>query len=499
MVFLGGVAVGDDACAAAHENAPVLLESQPNGDAGIHVAGEVHVTDRASVHPALAVFEIVDDLAGADLRRAAQGACRQHALYRIESIAFIADLSADGAADVHDVAELEHLMERLHLNGAELRYTTQIVSSQINQHVVLGQLLFIAKKTRLELRVFFRRFPSRASACQREGVEHAAFQLDQGLGACACKLDIVAGEIEHVRTRVTCAQISIGVEQAAAVVGIEAVGQNHLEDVAFPDVLLSLGNDIRVLVVREEPSELARATAVRFVDGSAAQDEIHHPAKLGLGGIVFVLEVIDGHLLDEHDLLAIVVEGDHLIEEHKVDVVEALIVFRVEVKRRLRVFQVVIGKVSDKPSSERRQGRIAIRLVRREGAPKVEGRVAPTKLDAVGVHHAIARRDLHDRIVAKERVTPPLLGGFRRFKQVYMTRHAFEYAEHLYWSADIRVDLGCQGDTAQGAIRSGDAPHFLQAPVQRKHSAHLSGAIKNAPDSLSVKDEFPRGATLFRS
>ena len=62
LVFRFGDTVGDDAGSGLHINGLSLHDQRSEGDAGIHVSGEVDVPDRARVGASAVTFLLVDDL-----------------------------------------------------------------------------------------------------------------------------------------------------------------------------------------------------------------------------------------------------------------------------------------------------------------------------------------------------------------------------------------------------------------------------------------------------
>ena len=90
-------------------------------------------------------------------------------------------------------------MKLLDFDGTELTDLAKIVSSEVNEHIVLGKLLLILKKLLLECLVLFGCLAAGSCACKRECVKDAVLKLYERLGRCACDLNIRSREIEHVR------------------------------------------------------------------------------------------------------------------------------------------------------------------------------------------------------------------------------------------------------------------------------------------------------------
>ena len=142
--------VGYDAAAGLHRDDAVLLRRHADGDAGVHVAGEVKIAERTAVHAARLAFLLLDDLARADFRRTGQRSCREHRLDGVTGVELFVDVALDLRADVHDlrVAVDHHIFGDF--DRTDLRYAAEVVSSEVHEHIVLGKLLFVREKLALQ-------------------------------------------------------------------------------------------------------------------------------------------------------------------------------------------------------------------------------------------------------------------------------------------------------------------------------------------------------------
>ena len=139
---------------------------------------------------------------------------------------------------MHNVGEALDALVMLHLDCSEAAYPAQIVAPEVNQHIMLGKLLFVGEELRFKLCILLVGLSSGACSRQREGVQHAVFELDQRFGRGSRYLHIRAREVEHIRRGVCSSQYAVGVQQAPLVLGAEAVGEDYLEDVSLGDVPL---------------------------------------------------------------------------------------------------------------------------------------------------------------------------------------------------------------------------------------------------------------------
>src|SRR5690606_19508279 len=147
--FGPGNGIVDDAGAGLDVQHAVLDDGGADGDGGIHVAVPGQVADRTRVDAALDRLQFVDDLHGADLRRAADRAGRegrpQHVL-RAHAVFEHAVVVGDVVHHVR-IAFDDHLLGELHRTG--LGDAADVVTAEIDQHQVLGELLGIGEQLAL--------------------------------------------------------------------------------------------------------------------------------------------------------------------------------------------------------------------------------------------------------------------------------------------------------------------------------------------------------------
>ena len=99
-----------------------------------------------------------------------------------------ADFTTHRRADVHNMRKTLNRMELFDLYRTKLAYFAEIVSSQIDQHIVFGQFFFVGKQLCFKRFVFLCGSASRSCPCKRESVQHTIFQLYQSFGRCPCNL-----------------------------------------------------------------------------------------------------------------------------------------------------------------------------------------------------------------------------------------------------------------------------------------------------------------------
>src|SRR2546430_159758 len=113
-------------------------EERADGDGELDVSGAREPSHRASVRPALDALELVDDLAGANLRGAGERPGRERGGEGVHRAETGLERPGDLAGQVHDVAEALRLHQPLDLDRADPRHAADVVAAQVHQHGVLG-------------------------------------------------------------------------------------------------------------------------------------------------------------------------------------------------------------------------------------------------------------------------------------------------------------------------------------------------------------------------
>ena len=214
-------------------------DHRAQGDAGVHVAGEVNVPDGAGVGASTRRLEFVDDLHGPHLRRARHGPDRQRGPQCIESRPPRCEPTGNVRGDVHDVAVP---LDRHHVgqfDTAEFSDSADIVATQIHEHDVLGPLLRIGQQLAFQRLIVFNRLTATARAGKRPIGDHAVLDPAHDLRRRPHENHLRALAIEHERRRVHHPQRPIDVERLGLRGQREPLGKHHLEDIAGPDVFLA--------------------------------------------------------------------------------------------------------------------------------------------------------------------------------------------------------------------------------------------------------------------
>ncbi len=152
---------------------------------------------------------------------------------------------------MHDVRVALEGHERRHADGAVVADAADVVAPKIDQHHVLGPLLFVALELFGKLLVLGLRLAARTRAGNRmrhrlasfDAHQHFRRRADDGTGA--------HPDEEHVRRRIHVAERAVDRERIDADLGLEPLRQHDLVDVAGRDVFLAFAYNRLVRVLRE--------------------------------------------------------------------------------------------------------------------------------------------------------------------------------------------------------------------------------------------------------
>lgn len=152
---------------------------------------------------------------------------------------------------------------------------------------------------------------------------------------------------------------------------------------------------------------------------------------------------------DEDDFLPVVVEGDHLVEQHQVHIPELLLVRRVQPQGRLGIPDVLISEIAHQAAGEGRQKRQAGAFVSGKNPPDgVAGcpRLLRRLPAAAHPDPSVLAGQLQDRGVAQEGVAAPSLVPLRAFEHIAVAADGFQPAQHADRGMPVGVQLPADGD-----------------------------------------------------
>lgn len=106
-------------------------------------------------------------------------------------------------------------MELFNLHRPEPADLSQIISSQIYQHIVFRQFFFVSQKFLFQRPVFFRCLSSRFRPGKRKSMQYSVLQPDESLGRSSGDLHISTGKIKHIRGRIDGPQNPVSIQQTS--------------------------------------------------------------------------------------------------------------------------------------------------------------------------------------------------------------------------------------------------------------------------------------------
>ncbi len=340
-----------------------------------------------------------------------------------------------------------HIFFHLHTAyGADL---SDIVAAQIHQHIVLRPLLLICQQLPLQRQILGLIPAPGSGARQREGIQLSVLQLHQRLGTGPGDLPVLPGKIEHIGGGIHGTQNPVRIKQAAFHFRLQPVGQYHLKDIPFFDIVLSLFHHGTVLSLvkqgRKVAQQLQGRNGLLFLPLHQCLHifQLHHrPVIAGLG-------IICLHIGDQHDLLAVIVKGNDLVKEHQVHILKAVLILRIQLQRRFAVLDIIIGEISHKPSGKAGQSLQPGALILPENLPDIPAGIILDLLRHHGCadrHLVVAAADRHDRIIPQKGIPPPLFIRLRTLQQIRMFTDYLQLPQHLDGGGAVGKNLRAHRD-----------------------------------------------------
>src|SRR5213592_439065 len=182
-------------------------------------------------------LELVDDLHGADLRRARDRACGEAGLEDVERVVALPQLPSHLAHQVLHVGIALDREEVRDAHAAKARHPAHVVPPQVHEHHVLGALLLIGEELLGERLVVLARAPAGARAGDRPHRDFATFHSHEHLGRTAHEGAVVERQVEQVRRGIQRAEIAIQEQGIHGTEHLLTTRQHRLERVPRLDVL----------------------------------------------------------------------------------------------------------------------------------------------------------------------------------------------------------------------------------------------------------------------
>ena len=351
--------------------------------------------------------------------------------------------------------------ELRHAHGTEVADTADVVAAEVDQHHVLGALLLVALQLLRQPQILLVGLAAAAGAGNRMRLDARAFHTHQHLRRGANERDAVHADEIHVGRRVHVAQRAVDRERVGAHLGLEALRQHHLVDVAGGDVLLRCAHLCLEMFTREVRGEL-QLVAVRLLRHRqvALEFALEEP-DLRHRELVERLEIVvgsDARVRDDQDAVLHVVERQHGVEQHEPRIVGTVNPLAQVAEHRFEPGGRPVAEVANRPAGEARQLGHERRLVVRHQRPQRvdERRLAVRHLAGpLDRRRAAGRAQDQERVLAEERVAADVLAPFHALEQERVVRIFRDLQERRHRREQVGHDLLADRDerAAQGQFR----------------------------------------------
>ena len=108
--------------------------------------------------------------------------------------------------------EAEYLPEPLDRDRPEAAYLPEVVSPEVHEHIVLGELLLIREELLFQGRILRRALAARSRTGEREGVKFLALELHKCLGRSTGDLKRRARQEEEIGRGIQGPERPVGIE-----------------------------------------------------------------------------------------------------------------------------------------------------------------------------------------------------------------------------------------------------------------------------------------------
>ena len=376
---------------------------------------------------------------------------------------------------MHDVRETFHAHEAADLDRAGPADAPQVVPAEVHEHDVLRPLLGVVPQLVLEGQVLVLVPAAGPGAGDRPGPDPVPFDPDQHLRRGARQGHLAEIDVVHVRRRIDASQGAIDRKRRGRGPSLEALRQDHLEDVARADVVLGVSDVI--LVERLADVRLPAAAPVppkRRGRRRAEQQPLHRLDAPAGFAVAFAqgarpqraAALLRSNVRDDLDPLLQVVERQDRVVDPEHHVWEAQVVLD-RARQPLEEPHHVVRQVTDRPSREARQVPQTYRSVPGHRPAQRPQRIAAGEV--VIDHGAHERR----RIASQERVAGDRLAAFHRLEEERLARARLDAEKGGHRREQVRSQLATHRDDVAllAVLRLDELAHHghIQGPHQISH------------------------------
>ena len=193
-VFVGGDGVGDDATAYAHVGLVVVKDEGADGYAEGGGAVGSDVADGTGVDAAGVGFELADDLHSADLGSSGDGAAGEEGGEDVVEGGAGAEGGGDGGGHLVEGLVALDGEEVVDVDGAGERDAAEVVAEEVDDHDVLGAVLFVVLEREGDGVVFDEVEAAGHGALHGAGGDFVGVEVEEEFGG--EREDVVGAEVE---------------------------------------------------------------------------------------------------------------------------------------------------------------------------------------------------------------------------------------------------------------------------------------------------------------
>ena len=170
--------------------------------------------------------------------------------------------------------------------SSDLADLSNIVSSQVYQHIVFCQLFLIFQKSL---------FNFRGSTCQ---------------------FNVITGEIKHIRRRIRCPKNPVSIKQASCCFRTHGIGKYYLENITFSDVMFGFLHHLCIFFFRKFRLYFWLKSQRFKFHMLPVSDQLRHFLQFLYCFLVGGFQIICHHTCNQKYFLSEKVKYDHLIKKH---------------------------------------------------------------------------------------------------------------------------------------------------------------------------------------
>ena len=210
--------------------------------------------------------------------------------------------------------------------------------------------------------------------------------------------------------------------------------------------MLCLFNHITILFLIKKRSYLTKKLSTRFLLFLPIVQKIRKLLQLHNSLIVTNFHILQRHINNQNQLLPDIVECDHLVKQHQINILKIFGILYLTPHSRFTVSQIIIGKVSDKSARKGRQIRKPGTLIICKNLSQIIRRIIRFDPDVSCLDLTIDASDLHLGIKSKKGIPSPLIICPCRFKHITMRRYIFQNLHGFDWGCKIGKKLTAYRD-----------------------------------------------------